>query len=908
MAQAQSEGGPEDLRFLDGAGSDIVPARLLGGKAANLLALTREGFPVPAWFCVTTKVFKDLWAPIADELERVMRDLDVGNRAAIRDASTRLQERIRASGLASADREALMAHFDAASFPAGALVAVRSSVVGEDSAKDSFAGQMDTYLYVTRETLLARVVDCFASAFSERALLYRRLRGLETQPIEAAVVVQQMVDSRVSGILFTANPTSGDTTEAVVSAGLGLGEGIVGGLVESDTYFLDLESGRLRDRKVVEKRSRVVVDPTRGSGTCVAEVSKEEGNRPALDEEQLHALLALGRKVQALRGVPQDIEWAFDSSARPYLLQARPITTLGRERESIFDNANVVESYPGLSSPLTFTFARKGYEITFREFSRSFGVPERLLEEAESVHANLVGLVDGRIYYNILNWYRFAGLVPGFEWSLEAWEKALGLKHRYVRPVRRSLWEKLRVAPLVGRVAWRMLAHFVRLDRNVERFQEDFGQVLADFQKLDLAALEAHALLDLYERISRSLLAPYAISVINDSYTQQLHELLGKLVARFNLGDPAALRNDLLCGERGLESVEPVRSVLALTARIRQDEPLRALFGSEVDDATAWRRVREEPSFQEFSAELDEHIRRYGDRTLHELKLETPTLEENPGFLIAMLRNYLRGGQAIELMERREDAIRERAEKEVAGKLSRRPLRRWLFGWVLRRLRAGVKHRENLRLARSRGFGMVKRIFRQLGRILAAGRLLDSPGDVFWLAVDEVFGVVRGHAVTRDLKALVALRKREYASFAERRPAPRITTLGVVALANCEPAVPEHADDAVLLRGLGCSPGVAKAPAKVIFDPSCDLTINGEILVAPMTDPGWVYLMVASGGIVSEKGSLLSHTAIIGRELGIPTVVGAKDATRRIRSGQSVEIDGQAGTVRLLPEEEGSSR
>lgn len=843
------------------ADPDLSQPERLGGKATKLAELGRAGLPVPPWLCVTTAVHADV-----------------------------------ANGdLPADDRRLLLERFDA-TFAADAWVAVRSSAASEDSAQDSFAGQLDTYLYVTRDQVPARVVECFGSASSPSALLYRQVRGLGDAPVRAAAVVQQMVESRVAGILFTANPTSGARDEAVVTAGLGLGEGVVGDQVETDTWFLELATGAIRRRAVSAKRSRIVLDREHGTGTRKEQVDPTEGDPPALSDEQLQELCALGRKVQDhFGGDPQDIEWAIDGSGQIHLLQARPITTL--DRETIFDNSNVVESYPGLSSPLTYSFARFGYEQTFRAGSRTFGVPEEILQEKHHVHANLLGLIDGRIYYNILNWYGLFLLVPGFEGVLPAWERALGLPPRFVQrpPAQRS-------RPLLKlRILWRTLGHFFRLRRSVGEFQAMFAAEHAAFKRRDLAELEAHELLELYERLGRKILGPYAISLVNDFFAQQLYDQVGKLIARWEIGDPDALRNNLLCGESGMDSVEPVRSILGLVDRVRADRALRKLVESDRPGEEVWAELHAGPN-NTFKEALARHLDRYGDRTLHELKLETPSVGENPGFLITMLRNYLRGGQDLAAMEERERKIRFQAEWDVGKGLAWHPFRRLIFRWALKHCRRTVKYRENLRLTRSRAYGMIKRIFRALGHLLAERGLLAAPEDVFWLTVEEVAAHVRGHAVTRDLRALVAIRQEEWKRYEDTSPGPRVVTQGVVYATPFLSARDEAHEEGNELRGTGCSPGKVRARAKVIENPAQDMTINGEILVSPMTDPGWVFLMVAAGGLVVEKGSMLSHTAIIGRELGIPTVVGVKDATRRIQDGQLIEIDGQAGTVTIVEE------
>jgi pyruvate,water dikinase len=261
-----------------------------------------------------------------------------------------------------------------------------------------------------------------------------------------------------------------------------------------------------------------------------------------------------------------------------------------------------------------------------------------------------------------------------------------------------------------------------------------------------------------------------------------------------------------------------------------------------------------------------------------------------------MIRNYLRGGQNVDDMERHEQAIRAAAETRVGARLRFRPLRRAVFSFVLSTCRWGIKTRENLRLARSRSFGVVKRIYRAIGRHFTDRELIDGEDDVFFLTIEEVAATCRGNSVTRDLKALIALRKAEYERFRPRSLSPRVVTHGIVYTNRFERELANSEGEKVL-HGIACSPGQITAPIKVVLTPSSDLRIDGEILVAAATDPGWVFLMVASGGLISEKGSVLSHTAIIGRELGIPTVVGVRDATARLLDGEIVELNGDAGQV-----------
>jgi pyruvate,water dikinase len=435
----------------------------------------------------------------------------------------------------------------------------------------------------------------------------------------------------------------------------------------------------------------------------------------------------------------------------------------------------------------------------------------------------------------------------------------------------------------------------------VRRFFTTYEQFKVELDRYppdDLGAHELHALLD---RFMAELLPLYSVQIFNDFLAQQLFELVATLIERFGLGDDVVrLRNELFCGEEGVESVDPVRSALRLAQQVRSDAALRSLFEGPEGSEAVWFEVAANPRLSAFYAACEEHIRDYGDRTLEELKLETDPLGERPHDLVPALRNYLQGGQNVDDMTARERRIRNQAEKQVRAALRAHPVRRLMFGFVLRHARWGVKQRENLRLGRSRCFGFAKRLYRAIGHRLAEADLIDDPRDVFWLTREEVDAMTRGTIIDGDVRRLIRSRQADYEGWRHERLSSRIVTSGIAA---AHPHVSELSmpDDAVVLHGVGCSPGTAKARALALTEPDSRVRVAGEILVAAATDPGWVFLMVAAGGLVSEKGSVLSHTAIIGRELGIPTVVGVAAATQRL-ADRVVLLDGGAGTVTIVEE------
>lgn len=308
--------------------------------------------------------------------------------------------------------------------------------------------------------------------------------------------------------------------------------------------------------------------------------------------------------------------------------------------------------------------------------------------------------------------------------------------------------------------------------------------------------------------------------------------------------------------------------------------------------------IEDDASYRELKSSFESYLAKYGDRAMEDLKLEIPGYREQPEKLVGLVRRYVRTGLSIQEMEARESGIRQSAERLMRDHL-KNPFKRLAYSFVLRQARLAIANRENMRFARSRLYGIVRQIFLKMGRLFEEKGLLRSSDDIFYLTVDEVFGVGNATAVTRDLKALVRIRRSEYRSFGRRSLKERIETTGIPHLSETR-SFDSTAAGGSILSGIGCSSGTAEGTARVGFDPGEVVPDGRYILVARSTDPGWVFLMASSAGIVAEKGSVLSHTAIIGRELGIPTVVGVRDATRLIRDGSPIRIDGGKGEVACL--------
>ena len=842
-------------------------AAVLGGKAGALASLAAARLPIPPWFAI---------APDAC-----------------------------GQGCEGEIRQAV-----AALCPEDVRVAVRSSAVEEDGAEHSFAGQFDSYLFVAAAEVPQKVEAVWRSGFSERILAYRRENGLDSAPRPPAVLVQRMIDADVAGVAFSADPVSGRRGVAVVSAVFGLGTSLVSGESDADTWQVDRDGG-IHDRQIVDKRIAHRFAPDSAEGVAAVPVEAMERERPSLTDEQIRAVAALARQAARHFKRPQDIEWAIEGG-RLYLLQSRPITTLPALPDpdgvpNLWDNSNIAESYGGVTTPLTFSFARRAYEEVYRQFCRMMRVPEADIARNDQTFRHMLGLIRGRVYYNLVNWYRVLALLPGFKINRGFMEQMMGVKESLPErllpgsgPL--SARDKLRDALNLAATVRGLIANHFRLSRRIEEFYARLDDALAP-TGVSLAEMRADELAAEYRRLEARLLTRWDAPLINDFFAMIFFGVLRKLVEKWCGDADGTLQNNLLVGEGGIVSAEPARRIREMAAAVRDDEP----FSEALCDGSLAEIQRGIERRDDFRAMYESYLAKFGDRCLDELKLESATLHDDPLLLLrsaGQLARRLRAGEAG-VGESVEAELRAAAETRASRALAGHPLRRAVFDWVKRHARARVRERENLRFERTRLFGRVRRIFVEIGERFHADNLLAHPRDIFYLEVEEALGFIAGTATTTDLKGLVEVRRAEFARHrGAAAPADRFETAGIVHQGNRYEATGAAARaldaDPGARRGLGCCPGIVRGRVRVVTDPRGAVLERGEILVAERTDPGWIMLFPAAAGLLVERGSLLSHSAIVARELGLPAIVSIPGVTQWLQTGDEVEFDGATGIVRRL--------
>ncbi len=508
---------------------------LTGGKGSNLFRLVSHGFRVPPFVVLPASA---LLAQIELSQEST-REQCINAIEAIQFPESIL-------------------HAIRSNIPNTKFFAVRSSAVDEDGGQFSFAGQFESHLFVLEKEIMDRIKDVWKSAFSERVIAYRKQNGLPIiQPI--AVVIQSMIESESAGVGFGINPTSGSRNEKIISSVWGLGEGLVSGELDADTFVV---KGQNIESTIAKKERQVKWKTTGESGTELVELESSKRNSSSLDNNSILQIANTLDALSSMYGRPQDIEFAMYQNEL-YLLQARPITNLNLNSDKlgehiIWDNSNIIESYPGVTTPLTFSFIIRMYEAVYIQLSALLGVRQHEIDMNKEVFANMLGLIQGRVYYNLLSWYKALAMLPGYSLNAGFMEKMMGVKERFELKdfeAGTKFQERMRVVRMIRT----MLRNLRQLPKMRIDFQREFNVIMTEYDAIDLDSKRPEELMELYLRFEQTLLKKWKAPLVNDFFAMIFFGVTQKLTEKYNL--PSGIHNDLLCGAKDIISTEPIRFV-----------------------------------------------------------------------------------------------------------------------------------------------------------------------------------------------------------------------------------------------------------------------------------------------------------------------------------------------------------
>ena len=702
--------------------------------------------------------------------------------------------------------------------------AIRSSSNLEDSSDNSFAGLFDTYLNVDSKDIESKVKECFNSINNKNVKEYITNKNIDISDVKMNVIIQKMVNSKNSGILFTSNP-QGLLNESVIVVGRGLGNNVVEDKVDTTTYYFNNTDS----------------------------IYYYEGDCDYLDNDMINNLISISKDLKKYFGEYIDIEFAIENDDI-YILQVRDITTIDDDNIVILDNSNIVESYPNISLPLTISFVEFVYSNVFKKEAYRLSHNNKLVEENNDKFNNMVGTANGRIYYKISNWYALIKFLPLSKKIIPIWQDMLGVKNKNYDD------GKLKI-PFLTKIKtyFNTIKELKNVSKNMDILNDKFIKINDYFYNNFNNEMSNEEVFELYNKIKEELLDSWDITLVNDLYSFIYTGLLKKRLNKKKYSSEKV--NDYISGISNIESLKPIKSMIELAY------------------------IEDKISMDEYTDKFNNYISLYGDRNLEELKLESKTFRTDPSLLKNKIKEYQADKNKLEKLYKDLNSNNYTFIKED-----------FITNYISKRAMFGIKNREISRLNRSRIYGMVREMFRQIGSNLEKDNLIDKKEDIFYLNIDEVFNYKKF-----NLKELISNRKKDYKIY-KLLPSYSRLIFSKTEFDKHHKSINSNKIiiDKDKLEGIPTSNGIVEGEALVIDNILDNYDVKDKILVTKMTDPGWVFLIATAKGVISEKGSILSHTAIISRELKIPSIVGVEDATKIIKTGDYLKMDAHTGKIGIL--------
>lgn len=865
-----------DLKNIDKTNLNVV-----GGKGANLGELIRiEGIDVPDGFCISAEAFKRVITetPPVNELLEQLSFLKIEDRDKISELSAEIRKAIEGIVTPEDITEGIAVYLT--KLGENNAFAIRSSGTAEDLPTASFAGQQDTYLNIIgKDSILKHVSKCWASLFTERAVIYRIQNSFDHHKVQLAVVVQKMIFPQVAGIMFTADPVTSDRKVLSIDASFGLGEALVSGLVNADNY--KLRGGKIINKKISDKK--LAVYALKDGGTEEQDIDAVQRNRQALTDDQILQLRGMGRKIEAHFGYPQDIEWCLSDNIF-YIVQSRPITTLFPIPES-----NDVEKHVYISvghqqmmtdpmKPLglslwQLTVARPMYKAGGRLF---VDVTQQLASPGNrEMLLNVMGQHDPLIkdaLMSIIERDDFIQLLPD-----DKKERSSVKSNQGPAPVDFKTLNDYDPA-IVDDLIRRSETEIDELKHNI---QTKSGKDLVDF------------ILENMQQLRQRLLGPQSFGVIMTAMNAAswINEKMKEWLGEKNVADKLSrsLSNNIT-SEMGLalpdvaDVIRPYPEIIEHLQHTKSDNFLNELLqfngGEEVRNA------------------INNFLNKYGMRCAGEIDITRMRWSEKPITLIPLILGNIKNFEPGESKRRFDQGLKEALEKEqdLLDRLRQLPdgekkaeKTKRMIGLV--RNLAGYREYPKYNII-SRYFIYKQALLKEAER-LAQADVIPEKEDIYYLTFEELREVMNAKKPDYEI---ISKRKGEYKLFEKLTPPRVITSDGEIISGKYKRRyLPANA-----IVGLAVSSGIIEGKARVILNMEDADMEDEDILVTSFTDPSWTPLFVSMKGLVTEVGGLMTHGAVIAREYGLPAVVGVENATKLIKDGQRIRVNGTEGYVEIL--------
>ncbi len=862
----------------------------VGGKGANLGEMTQAGFPVPPGFCVTTWAYRT-FTQTSQEMAELLDLLDALPPNQL-DAISTLGKRIRDHLQSLVIPETVKAAILDAWRKSGAdqEYAVRSSATAEDLPTASFAGQQETYLNVQgSEQLLQAVRNCWASLFTDRSIVYRVQNGFDHRSVFLSVVVQRMVFPQVAGIMFTADPVTGNRKIVSIDASFGLGEALVSGIVSADLY--QVRSDRLIKKQIARKALAIYAKAE--GGTAQEEIREEMQTTPALTEEQALELARMGRRIEEHFGSPQDIEWCLADN-EIFILQSRPITTLYPVPPVSDDKLHLFLSF---GHPQMMTEAIKPLGISVLRTLAPVG------KDSPQAESRFLLEAGGRLYFDITQLLEYPQVRQRLPEIARNVDELLGkavqtFSESAEFQAERHIDKKLKFAQ-VKKVIPKVLAILRNiLYRNNDKAIDEMNRFITNQIQENRQRLQE------VSGPARMTQIQNTLSTLMPTVFLKIIQYLGSAIVTYKLIESLSQKWLGDTTELGSISKSPPGNVttemgLALgdLADAVREHPAVSEYLAQAADATFWDGLRAVPGGEKVTPLFQKFMERYGMRGTGEIDVTRPrwreALTQWLPIIVSHIKNTPPGQHRLAFLAGKEEA--ERAAIRLFERLRQTP---WGFfkARLMQRLikvhRSLIGLRESPKYLIVQHLDLIKQALLQEAALLVKAAILDHPEDIYWLSLTEIKALIE----TQRLDRSVITSRREKFQHDELLTPPRaFTSEGEIISAKPRVHVPPGA-----LAGSPVSAGTVEGRARVILKLEDARMDKGDILVAPYTDPAWTPLFPLAAGLVTEVGGLMTHGSVVAREYGIPAVVGVEHATLTIKDGQKIRVDGTQGIVTLL--------
>ena len=905
-----------------------IEPTIVGGKGVNLAILYQRKFSVPDAFIVTTSAYEYvLHDKQVQDVLRIIDDIvDVDNLPGLESVSQRMKKIICDMTLPEQMSDLILKNYDRLCLKCGSLdvhVAVRSSATAEDLPDNSFAGQQDTYLHVTRTNLISKIQECWASLFTARAISYRRKCQIDSKLVKLAVVVQQMIFSEVSGVAFTANPITGLRNEVVIDSSYGLGEALVSGLVTPDHYEIlmkENQSPEIRVKKIGEKSIRIHGKVDGGTETLATKENEQKSE--ALNDQFIVELARLAKQIEkSYNHQAQDLEWAF-YHGRFYILQARPITTLFPIPKALPHQTDLrcyvsFGTVQGFLEPMT-PLGESALRTAACSFLRKVGI-NRTSTFEDDISSNpsrhyLFKSVANRSWLDLTGIFT---LPMGGRFGLSLADAGMGKVINYInRPAffpRKSIFASLTtlysmfmfVIPIIcrsirnflfPRYAKRLfIDQMAKYHRFVDRgFERENNQTFTDCVNHVINVLSRLARVPVY--YGAPCLIPSIISL--------------KILEKF-AQDP----NDALVLTRAVESnptTEMNLNLWKLTVLIR-DQPLTLnLFENETLEQLV--DLYQNRSFeQSIQLELERFFRIYGCRGIGEIDLGRRRWGEQPEAVLDQIRNYLKitnPDKAVSRIHERSQETAYEALHRIESQLKYPWIEKRMVHYLFARFRILFSLRECPKFdGLIQTFGKCRQALIEKAELAVKKNFITHRDQIVFLYFEELQKLAADTDENRSeripfWKELIVQRQNEYQRQMAWKRIPLLilsngmTYYDATSIPNDSNTEEELAEGE--FRGNPVSPGVYEGKVRIVEDPMHSQLQPGEILVCTATDPAWTSLFPIVGALVLEMGGMLQHGAIVSREYGLPAVVGVNNAKKIFHNGQTIRVNGSNGLIQVL--------